>query len=112
MLWYISFTAFIFSIILSLRQKIDMTDFAPYVIVSVVLMLVTYHKTIGVRLPQFQKGYKIGYRIVFGSLILFSMVIIFHKALFYLIDDKSKHFAYPFYKPYWIFKELKEIFGI
>jgi hypothetical protein len=109
MLWYISFTAFIFSIMLSLRQKVDMTDFAPYVIVSVVLMLVTYHKTIGVRLPQFQKGYKIGYRIVFGSLILFSMIIIFHKALFYMIDDKSKHFAYPFYKPYWIFKELKEI---
>jgi hypothetical protein len=109
MLWYISFTAFIFSIILSLRQKVDMTDFAPYVIVSVVLMLVTYHKTIGVRLPQFQKGYKLGYNIVIGTLILFSIIIIFHKALFYLIDDKSKHFAYPFYKAYWIVKELKEI---
>ncbi len=109
MLWYISFTAFIFSILLSLRQKVDMTDFAPYVIVSVVLMLVTYNKTIGVRLPQFQKGYKLGYNIVVGSLILFSMVIIFHKLLFYIIDDKSKHFAYSFYKPYWIVKELGEV---
>jgi hypothetical protein len=109
MLWYISFVAFISSIFLSLRQQVIMTDFAPYVIVSVVLMLVTYQKTIGVRLPQFQKGYRLGYRIVVGSLVLFSIVIIFHKSLFYIIDDKSKHFAYPFYKPYWIVKELKEI---
>ena len=108
-LWHISFTAFVISIILSLRQTVDMTDFAPYVIVSVVLMIVTYKKTIGVRLPQFQKGYKLGYRIVVGSLILFSMIIVFHKSLFYLIDDKSKHFAYPFYKPYWMVKELREI---
>jgi len=108
-LWYISFTSFILSIILSIRQKIDMTDFAPYVIVSVVLMLVTYHKTVGVRLPQFQKGYKLGYRIVMVSLILFSTVIIFHKLLFYIMDDKSKHFAYSFYEPYWIVRELKEI---
>jgi len=109
MLWYISFTAFVLSIILSIRQKINMTDFAPYVIVSVVLMLVTYNKTIGVRLPQFQKNYKLGYKIIMGSLLLFSTVIIFHKQLFYLMDDKSKHFAYPFYEPYWIVKELKEI---
>jgi hypothetical protein len=108
-LWYISFTAFIFSIILSLRQKVDMTDFAPYVIISVVLMLVTYHKTIGVRLPQFQKGYKMGYQLVIGSLIVVSMTIVFHKTLFIIMDDKTKHFAYPFYKPYWIVKELEEI---
>jgi len=108
-LWYISFTAFALSILLSLRQRVDMTDFAPYVIVSVVLMLVIYHRTLYIRLPQFQKSYRLGYKIVLGSLIISSLTIIFHKSLFYVIHDKTKHFAYAFYKPYWIAQELKEI---
>jgi hypothetical protein len=108
-LWYISFTAFIFSVLLSLRQQVIMTDFAPYVIVSVVLMVLTYQKTIDVRLPQFQVAYRLGYRIVLVSMLLFSSVIVFHKSFFYLIDDKSKHFAYPFYEPYWQVKELHKI---
>ncbi|SFV69275.1 membrane protein [hydrothermal vent metagenome] len=108
-LWYISFSAFILSILVSLRQQVHMTDFAPYVIVSVVLMLLTYYKTLYVRLPQFQKNYRIGFMIVFGSLVLSAMVIVFHQAFFYILDDKSKHFAYKFYEPYWQVLELKEI---
>ena len=108
-LWYISFTAFVLSILLSLRQQVIMTDFAPYVIVSVVLMLVTYQKTLKVRLPQFQKWYKRGFSLVLVSLLLSSSVILFHKSFFYLLDDKTKHFAYDFYEPYWKVKELKEI---
>ena len=108
-LWYISFTAFILSIILSLRQQVIMTDFAPYVIVAVVLMLVVYNKTLFVRLPQFQKGYKLGYKIVIGSLVFTSLVILFHKPLFYILEDKTKHFAYPFYKAYWIKSKLDKL---
>jgi len=109
LLWFISFLSFIFSILLSLRQQVDMTDFAPYVIVSVVLMLVVYYKTFSVRLPVFQKPYRWGFNIVIGSLIISSLVTIFHQPLFYLLDDKSKHFAYPFYEPYWQVLELHEI---
>jgi hypothetical protein len=108
-LWYISSIAFILSILLSLRQQVIMTDFAPYVVVSVILMLVTYQRTIDVRLPQFQKSYKMGYKIVMLSLILSSLIILFHKSLFCLLDDKTKHFAYAFYKPCWMAQELKEI---
>ena len=108
-LWHISFTAFVLSILLSLRQQVHMTDFAPYVIVSVVLMLLTYYKTLYVRLPQFQTYYRLGFTIVFSSLLLSAMIIIFHQSFFYLLDDKSKHFAYQFYEPYWQVLELKEI---
>ena len=108
-LWYISFTAFVFSIFLSFRQQVIMTDFAPYVIVSVVLMVVIYHKTLHVRLPQFQKNYKLGYQLIMGSLVLSSLAILFHALLFDIISDKRKHFAYPFYEPYWISMELREI---
>ncbi len=108
-LWYISFTSFISSILLSLRQQVHMTDFAPYVIVSVVLMILSYHKSLYLRLPQFQTSYRIGFKILFTSLLISAMVIIFHKIFFYILDDKSKHFAYKFYKPYWQVLELKEV---
>jgi hypothetical protein len=108
-LWYISSTAFLFSLLLSLRQQVDMTDFAPYVIVSVVLMLVTSRKSIYVRLPQFQTFYRLGFQLLFASLVLSAMVIIFHKLFFNVLEDKSKHFAYSFYEPYWQVLELKEI---
>ena len=108
-LWYISFTAFVLSIVLSLRQQVHMTDFAPYVIVSVVLMLLTYYKTLYVRLPQFQTYYRMGFMIVFSSLLLSAMIILFHQTFFYMLDNKSKHFAYKFYEPYWQVLELKEI---
>ncbi len=108
-LWYISFSAFAFSILLSLRQQVIMTDFAPYVIVAVVLMVVTYQQTLNVRLPQFQKWYKRGFSLVILSLFVSSFVIFSHKSFFYFLDDKSKHFAYAFYEPYWKVLELNAI---
>ena len=108
-LWYISFTAFMLSILLSLRQQVIMTDFAPYVIVAVVLMMLVYQRTVQVRLPQFQKTYKIGLKIVVSTLFFMSFIIIFHQLFFSIIKDKSKHFAYPFYQPYWQVQELREI---
>lgn len=108
-LWYISFTSFVLSILLSLRQQVNMTDFAPYVIVAVVLMVVTYQQTLNVRLPQFQIWYKRGFSVVLFSLLLSAMVIFFHKSFFYFLHDKRKHFAYPFYEPYWQVLELREI---
>ncbi len=108
-LWYISFTAFILSILLSLRQQVIMTDFAPYVIVSVVLMMLVYQRTLKVRLPQFQTLYRWGLRIAVGSLFFTTFIIVFHQNFFSLIKDKSKHFAYPFYQPYWQVQELREI---
>ena len=107
-LWYISFTAFSLSILLSLRQQVKMTDFAPYVIVAVVLMVLIYYRTVNVRLPQFQKSYRLGFNIVMVSLLLTSSSIIFHQLLFFILKDNSKHFAYSFYEPYWRVSELKK----
>lgn len=107
-LWYISFSAFTFSILLSIRQQVIMTDFAPYVIVAVVLMVVTYHQTLKVRLPQFQKWYRRGFNVVLFTLILSASIIFLHKQFFYFLEDKSQHFAYPFYEPYWKVLKLRE----
>jgi len=107
-LWYISFGALIASLILSIRQRISITDFAPYVIISIVLMLDNFNKSMRVRLPLYRKYYKIGFGIVIGSLLIVSSTIIFHQTLFYLIENPKHHFASRLYEPYWLSQNLKE----
>lgn len=107
LLWYIAFTAFGFSLLLSIRQRIYLTDFAPYVLGAVVLMLEQYHQSLRVRLPQFQTWYRRGFYIVAASLVLSALVIIFHKVTYDISSNPKKHFAKRIYQPYYLAKELK-----
>ena len=84
LLWYISFTAFAFSLLLSIRQRVQITDFAPYVMIAIVLMLDVFNHSVRVRLPQFQKRYKQGFYAVMVFLALSAFIIVFHKMSFYL----------------------------
>jgi hypothetical protein len=108
LLWYISFTALAFSLLLSLRQRVDITDFAPYVMISVVLMLDTLNHSVRVRLPEFQKHYKRGFYLVMGFLALNASIIIFHKASYLIMDNPEKHFAKRIYDPYYLALALKK----
>ncbi len=107
LLWYISFTAFAFSLLLSIRQRVHITDFAPYVMISIVLMLDVFNHSVRVRLAQFQKRYKRGLYVVMTFLALSVFVTVFHKMLFYVASDPSKHFANRIYKPYLLSEQLK-----
>jgi len=107
LLWYISFTAFAFSLLLSIRQRVYITDFAPYVMIAIVLMLDVFNHSVRVRLPQFQKRYKRGFYIVMVFLALSAFVIVFHKMLFYTASDPSRHFANRIYTPYLLAEQLK-----
>jgi hypothetical protein len=106
-IWYISFTALAISLLLSLRQKVYITDFAPYVMISVILMLQVLNHSVRVRLPKFQRYYRLGFYIVMGNLVFSFLMILFHRPLFYLLDDPSKHFAYRMYQPYLRAKALR-----
>ena len=107
LIWYISFTALAFSLLLSIRQRVNITDFAPYVMIAIVLMLDVFNHAIGVRLPQFQKRYKRGFIVVMSFLALSVFLIVGHKLLFLVLDDTRTHFAHRIYKPYLLAKELK-----
>lgn len=108
LLWYISFTALAFSLLLSLRQRIHITDFAPYVMIAIPLMLSSFYNSLHVRLPQFQKPYKIGFYFIVFSLVLSAMVIITHQFTYYYMGKHPKHFAKRIYYPYDIVRELRE----
>ena len=107
-LWYISFVALVASLILSVRQRIVVTDFAPYVIISVVIMLDTFNKSLRIRLPEYQRLYKFGYSAVLSVLLVSSLVIIFHKSLFSIMKNPQRHFAIKLYEPYWLSQKLKK----
>jgi len=108
LLWYISFTALVFSLLLSIRQRVYITDFAPYVTISVILMLDVFNHSVRVRLRMFQKSYKRAFYLVVALLVVSVFMIVFHQVLFYLMKDPSQHFAYRIYKPYILAKELKK----
>ena len=99
-LWVISFTALTFSLLLSIRQRVALTDFAPYVMIAVPLMVWIYYQSVRVRLPQFQKIYKNAFYVVFAMLIFNTLVILTHRFTYYLSDENPKHFASRLYKPY------------
>jgi hypothetical protein len=107
LIWYISFSALVFSLLLSIRQRIYITDFAPYVMIAIILMLDVYNNSVRVRLPVFQKRYKFGFAIVMFFLIFSFSIILFHQISFYIMKNPEIHFAKHIYKPYLLARELK-----
>ncbi len=107
-LWYISSIALLASLVLSVRQRIILTDFAPYVVISIVLMLDTYYKSLRIRLPEYRSWYRVGFFAVILVLVMSSLTIVFHKAFFPLMAQPEKHFAARLYEPYWLADELKK----
>lgn len=107
LLWYISFTALAFSLLLSIRQRVHITDFAPYVMIAVPLMLSVFNQSIRVRLPQFRKMYQAGSHFIILTLMVSAFAIITHQASYYHLGMHEKHFAKRIYAPYDKVEKLK-----
>jgi hypothetical protein len=106
-IWHVSFTVLLLSFVISMRQRIPIEDFAPYVIVAIPLMVKLFFRSYRVRLPQFRKRYGIAAAVVLAVLALNTLVLLFHKPLFLVLEKPSRHFAAPFYIPYWCAEALK-----
>lgn len=102
MYWYISITALGLSFIFSLRQKILIEDFAPFVVIAIPIMVKMFLHSYRVRLKQYRFNHKIFASLVLGFLVLNFMVFIFNKSLYVFMDQPSEHFANDFH----ITKEL------
>ncbi len=104
-LWYISFVPFILSLLLSLRQKVMIEDFAPYVVISIPLMVKVFFNSYRVRLPQHRKYHKSAFVIVFVFLAFNFLISCFNKPLYLILKNPNKHFAYKYH----IAKDLAKI---
>ncbi len=92
-LWFVSAVSFLFALLLSFRQHIHLVDFAPFVVVGVILMVKSFFQTYRVRLPKYRKKLLVAFWIVLASLILSDLMLIFNPLLFRFIPPKH-HFAY------------------
>ncbi len=107
-IWFISTTILIYSLLISFRQKIAIEHFAPYLIVSLPLVAQTFVNSYRVRLKIFRKSYKNIFIITFLLLFIHSLTIFFNKEIYPLIENPKKHFAYKIHIAKELAKELKK----
>ncbi len=94
LLWYISFVAFIFSLLLSFRQRVHLEDFAPFVTLAIPLMVKVFFNSYRVRLPEFRKWHSSLSVFVLFFLVLNTFFIFVNKPLYPLFSNPKRHFAY------------------
>ncbi|MFA6192549.1 MAG: hypothetical protein WC665_09380 [Sulfurimonas sp.] len=104
MLWFISATVFVFSLLISFRQNIYIENFAPYVILALPLAAQTFYSSYRVRLKMFRTRYKTLFIVSLIFLIFNSLVVFFNKEIYLFIEKPKKHFAYKMH----VAKELAE----
>jgi len=97
LLWYISFSALFISLILSLRQRLLLEDFAPFVVISIPLIVKVFFNSYRVRLPMHRKYHNIAFSVVFIFLFVNLIVSYFNKPLYYIIKESNKHIAYKYH---------------
>ena len=108
-LWVISFTALIVSILLSFRQRIIIEDFAPFVVVSIPLMVQIFAKSYRTRLPELRRSHNILFVLVF-SFLMFNFYATYLNQFFYrFIENPQKHFAYKYHVAYELAQKLQSL---
>lgn len=114
LLWVVSFSAFAFSALFSLRQQLILEDFLPYAVIAVPLMTRTFFNSFRVRLPRHRRWHTSLLMVVLFSLSLNFTLSIFNKPLYHLVKRVDTHFVHNYH----IAKELakwikqKEIEGV
>lgn len=103
--WFISFTALIFSLLFSFRQKIYIEDFAPYVIITIPVMVKIFFNTLRVRLPEFRTRHYLLLKLTLGFLLITSTLTLYNKPIYLLLKNPEKHFVYDYH----FAKEIAEI---
>ncbi len=106
--WYIATTTLIFSLLLSFRQRLDIEYFAPYLMVALPLAAQTFVHSYKVRLKMFRKRYKTIFVLSFLFLFLHTLLVLFNKNLYMVLDNPKQHFAYNMYVAKDLAKELYE----
>ncbi len=96
-LWFISFTALVLSLLFSFRQRIHIEDYAAFVVIGIPLMVRVFFSSYRVRLREFRKVHRFFFAFVMFFLVLNFLILHFNKVLFTVLDDPSKHFAKKFY---------------
>lgn len=91
--WFISVTPLLLSLLLSIRQVIYIEDFAPYFIMALPLAAQTFNSSYKVRLKIFRTKYRAIFVLSITFLLVNFFVVLFNRELYLFIDNPKKHFA-------------------
>jgi hypothetical protein len=94
LIWYLSTTALLYSLIFSFRQRIEIEMFAPYLILSLPLGAQTFFHSYRVRLRLFRNRYRLLFSVSFVLLVANALLVFFNQHLYRFLDDPQRHFAY------------------
>jgi hypothetical protein len=109
MFWYLSITSLGLSLLFSLRQHVDLEDFAPFVVIGIPIMVRLFLHSLRVRLKQFRLRYYIIAILGLGVLAINFLVFIFNKSLYLIVKRPSSHFAYRYHIAYELSLKLKQL---
>ncbi len=94
MIWYISTTVLLLSLLLSFRQRIPLEHFAPYLIIALPLAANSFISSYRVRLKMYRTPYKVAFVISFIFLISNTLLVLFNEELYTFTKNPKHHFAY------------------
>jgi hypothetical protein len=106
--WYIAFTSLGLSLLFSLRQKVNIVDFAPFVVIAIPLMVKLFLHSFRVRLKIFRGKHILFAKVMLSVLILNFIILLFNKPLYLIIDNNKNHFAYKYHNIKELAQQLKE----
>jgi len=109
MYWYLSMTALAFSLVISLRQKVYIEDFAPFIVIAIPVMVKLFLHSVRVRIKEHKGNYLFFAYLVMSVLILNFVVFVFNKSLYLVIENPKKHFAYDYHIAKELSEELKKL---
>jgi hypothetical protein len=105
LIWMISMSAFLISLLLSFRQKVEIQSFAPFLLIALPLAAQTFLHTYRIRLREFRRRYQILFYSAFVLLIINVFAVFFNHYFYHFLKDPKRHFSYPMH----IVKELSSV---
>jgi len=106
--WFIATTAFLVSVILSFRQRINIEYFAPYLMGYLPVAAELFVQSYRVRLKVHRRSYKLIFSIALAFLFLNVFVVLMYKEFYIYIDNPKHHFVYKMDIAYDLSKQLKQ----
>ena len=94
LIWTVSATALVLSLMLSFRQRIEIEAFAPFLMAALPLGMQTFYHSYRVRLRPFRKRYRALFTLALVTLVLNAAAVFFNKAAYLFLENPSGFFAY------------------
>jgi len=95
LLWLIGTVAFVISLILSFRQRVEVQSFAPFLMLILPLAGQTFLHTYRIRLRMFRGRYQFLFYTALAILVLNTLAVFFNQHLYRFLKDPTRHFSYP-----------------